>query len=191
MRRFLLGAITAALVVAPSGLGAVAADAATGAHAAAVRATGWPVVRPGARGERVWVIQYLLNQHGVRVAVDGAYGRSTTAAVKTFQRSKRLVADGIVGGATWQKLDRHDQARQPRRRGPGASASAAQPVRLQVRGRRWSVRPQHRDGRQELPEQAPAARRRDRRPRDVEGARGVAKNDWVRGARRWGAPQPG
>ncbi len=104
MRRLLLGTATAVLLVAPAALGTAQASAGARAHTAAVRATGWPVVRPGARGERVRVIQYLLNQHGVRVGVDGAYGRSTTAGVKVFQRAKHLRVDGIVGAATWQKL---------------------------------------------------------------------------------------
>jgi peptidoglycan hydrolase-like protein with peptidoglycan-binding domain len=105
MRRFLLGSVTAVLVLAPAMLGTAEATASTRAHAAARgAAVSWPVVRPGTRSERVWVIQFLLNQHGVRVAVDGVYGRATTAAVKTFQRSKRLTVDGVVGPATWQKL---------------------------------------------------------------------------------------
>ena len=105
MRRFMLGAIGAALVLAPAAFATAEASATTHTAAAARgAAVNWPVVRPGARGERVRVIQYLLNQHGVRVGVDGAYGKSTTAGVKTFQRSKRLSADGVVGAATWQKL---------------------------------------------------------------------------------------
>jgi hypothetical protein len=38
------------------------------------------------------------------VAVDGVYGKSTTAAVKAFQRKVGVPADGRVGPATWPKL---------------------------------------------------------------------------------------
>jgi peptidoglycan hydrolase-like protein with peptidoglycan-binding domain len=104
MRKFVLGATAATLIVAPAAAPAVAGAHTAARAAAASRAVNWPTVRPGAKGERVRVIQYLLNQHGVRVAVDGSYGKSTTAGVKTFQRAKHLTADGIVGSATWQKL---------------------------------------------------------------------------------------
>lgn len=105
MHRFVLGAMATAVIVAPAAsVPAAAAAAASTSAVAHSRAVNWPVVRPGARGERVRVIQYLLNQHGVRVGVDGVFGKSTTAGVKAFQRSKRLSADGIVGAATWQKL---------------------------------------------------------------------------------------
>jgi peptidoglycan hydrolase-like protein with peptidoglycan-binding domain len=106
MRRFVLAAISAALLLAPAGLAATEATAATGAtgttHAVAAN---WPVVKQGARGERVRAIQLLLRQQGVRgIIVDGTFGKDTTAAVKTFQRAKRLVVDGHVGPASWQKL---------------------------------------------------------------------------------------
>jgi peptidoglycan hydrolase-like protein with peptidoglycan-binding domain len=105
MRRFILAATAAALVVAPAGLAAAEASAATGgAGAAHVAAVNWPTVRPGARGENVRTIQYLLNARGIGVTVDGAYGNTTTNGVKVFQDSRRLPADGRVGAVTWPKL---------------------------------------------------------------------------------------
>jgi peptidoglycan hydrolase-like protein with peptidoglycan-binding domain len=106
MRRFVLVAVGAAIAVAPAGVATAGASAAT-AGSAAVRApatTNWPVVRPGARGERVRVIQGLLNQRGRRVTVDGTFGNATTTAVKGFQRANHLAVDGHVGPATWTKL---------------------------------------------------------------------------------------
>jgi peptidoglycan hydrolase-like protein with peptidoglycan-binding domain len=106
MRKFMLAAVGAALVVAPAGVVTAEAGAATGGHGAAahVKAVNWPVVRQGATGERVRVIQLLLNQRGIREVVDGSFGKDTTASVKAFQRAKRLVVDGHVGPATWEKL---------------------------------------------------------------------------------------
>jgi peptidoglycan hydrolase-like protein with peptidoglycan-binding domain len=36
--------------------------------------------------------------------LDGIFGQKTNTAVKHFQGSKGLVADGIVGPLTWQAL---------------------------------------------------------------------------------------
>jgi peptidoglycan hydrolase-like protein with peptidoglycan-binding domain len=52
-------------------------------------------LRPGARGERVRVVQRAL---GIRV--DGVYGPETTRQVRNFQRRNNLLVDGIVGPAT-------------------------------------------------------------------------------------------
>ena len=102
-RRIIVAVIGAALVVAPTWLAAAEASAAPGA-AARGASVNWPVVRPGARGERVRVIQLLLNDHGAHVVVDSKFGASTTTAVKAFQRKRGLLVDGFVGQATWVKL---------------------------------------------------------------------------------------
>ncbi len=105
MRRFMLAAFGAALVVAPAGLATAEASAATAGSAAAhAKATNWPVVRQGATGERVRTIQYLLTARGFREPADGAYGPDTTATVKRFQRANKLSVDGSVGPSTWPKL---------------------------------------------------------------------------------------
>jgi N-acetylmuramoyl-L-alanine amidase len=48
------------------------------------------------------VIRYL--QYRLGLTVDGIFGSQTEASVKNFQRQNGLVADGIVGPASWQKL---------------------------------------------------------------------------------------
>jgi peptidoglycan hydrolase-like protein with peptidoglycan-binding domain len=97
----LLAVATMATLVtaAPSG----AATAAPGSHIYST-ALRWPVVGPGARGERVFTIQYLLQQRRLRVFADGIYGRQTTAAVRAFQRSRGLRATGVVAASTWNRL---------------------------------------------------------------------------------------
>jgi N-acetylmuramoyl-L-alanine amidase len=38
------------------------------------------------------------------VEIDGVYGPQTEEAIKRFQRQNGLLADGIIGGFSWQKL---------------------------------------------------------------------------------------
>jgi peptidoglycan hydrolase-like protein with peptidoglycan-binding domain len=64
----------------------------------------FPLVRRGARIFPVRPLQQLLRARNHPVAVDGIFGPNTEAAVKAFQQSKGLAADGIVGPLTWAKL---------------------------------------------------------------------------------------
>lgn len=64
----------------------------------------WPVVQYGHTGERVRTIQYLLQQWGYAVTADGGFGSGTLDAVKNFQASHGLSADGVVGNASWPAL---------------------------------------------------------------------------------------
>lgn len=65
---------------------------------------GWSRIDPGASGATVVVIQHLMNRRGHSLVADGQYGSVSVEAVKRFQRSKGLVADGQVGPATWPVL---------------------------------------------------------------------------------------
>jgi peptidoglycan hydrolase-like protein with peptidoglycan-binding domain len=58
------------------------------------------VLRLGSRGEAVTALQKALGG----ITADGAFGAQTEAKVKEYQRSKGLVADGIVGRQTWNAL---------------------------------------------------------------------------------------
>jgi peptidoglycan hydrolase-like protein with peptidoglycan-binding domain len=64
----------------------------------------WPAEHLGTTGENVRTVQYLLNEHGATVGVDGMFGRFTTDAIRTFQADHGLTVDGIVGNLTWPEL---------------------------------------------------------------------------------------
>lgn len=56
-------------------------------------------------GTDVKEVQTKLNKLGFNCgAVDGSFGPKTDAAVRSFQKSKGLVVDGIVGPKTWTAL---------------------------------------------------------------------------------------
>jgi len=59
------------------------------------------ILRRGDRGSDVKLLQQRLNELGYSVgAVDGIFGYGTEAAVKKFQKDKKLTVDGIVGKET-------------------------------------------------------------------------------------------
>jgi peptidoglycan hydrolase-like protein with peptidoglycan-binding domain len=64
----------------------------------------WPVIAVGLNGHPVKTLQYLLRTRGHSVAVDGNFGPQTDAAVKAFQSSKGLTANGSVNAQTWSAL---------------------------------------------------------------------------------------
>jgi hypothetical protein len=62
------------------------------------------LTNPYTIGLAVMDLQTALNRHGAKLVVDGVFGRLTEAAVKAFQKSHLIPADGIVGILTWAKL---------------------------------------------------------------------------------------
>jgi len=64
----------------------------------------WPTLQQGSSGFRVTTLQYLLRYRGQSVTVDGAFGSGTKTAVVAFQNANGLLADGIVGAQTWERL---------------------------------------------------------------------------------------
>ncbi len=64
----------------------------------------WPVVKSGNNGHPIKTLQYLLLARGHSLVVDGVFGPNTGAAVKAFQASQGLTADGVVGPVTWMAL---------------------------------------------------------------------------------------
>jgi Putative peptidoglycan binding domain len=66
-----------------------------------------PILQEGMKGQQVRWAQILLNQHEASdppLKVDGIFGPKTRAAVVSFQRSKSLKYDGMIGVQTWTVL---------------------------------------------------------------------------------------
>ncbi|HEY9765446.1 MAG TPA: peptidoglycan-binding protein, partial [Chroococcales cyanobacterium] len=85
-----------------------------------------PLLKTGAKGDAVSKLQARLKELGFDPGgIDGVMGPNTVAAVKKFQASKGLDADGIVGPATWKKLGiRVDGAVSYNNASPSESSSA-------------------------------------------------------------------
>jgi peptidoglycan/xylan/chitin deacetylase (PgdA/CDA1 family)/peptidoglycan hydrolase-like protein with peptidoglycan-binding domain len=62
------------------------------------------VLKYGSGGTAVKQLQQALVNKGYKISVDGAFGPATRSAVISFQSSKGITADGIVGPVTWGKL---------------------------------------------------------------------------------------
>jgi len=68
------------------------------------------LLRVGSRGNNVLIMQQYLNRISSkypsipRLAEDGIFGAGTQSAVITFQRLFGLVADGIIGPITWNRI---------------------------------------------------------------------------------------
>ena len=65
-----------------------------------------PIVRNGARGNIVWLIQAALTIAGYPTVADGVFGPNTEARVRQFQQARGLSADGVVGPNTFESLFR-------------------------------------------------------------------------------------
>ena len=66
---------------------------------------GYPLIRQGSKGNYVCIAQDDLNTLGYRTGgLDGVFGTQTVNAVKQYQSSRGLLADGIVGCNTWRSL---------------------------------------------------------------------------------------
>ncbi|MEU5362554.1 peptidoglycan-binding protein [Streptomyces sp. NPDC005925] len=61
-------------------------------------------VKEGSSGDAVRAAQIQLNAQGASLTADGEFGSATASAVRSFQQSKGLTADGVVGPDTWRTL---------------------------------------------------------------------------------------
>lgn len=70
-------------------------------------------IRRGSKGAAVKELQTLLQELGYDLGpcgVDSDFGKSTEAAVKAFQKTHGLNADGVVGVKTWAALETASKA---------------------------------------------------------------------------------
>lgn len=82
--------------------------ATTTAPAAADSCYGWSrTLQEGATGADVTELQVRVagwSGYGVSMTIDGSFGPQTTSALKRFQGSYGLAADGVAGPATYAKI---------------------------------------------------------------------------------------
>ena len=65
------------------------------------------ILKKGSKGEQVKTLQRLLKALGYGVGsygVDGSFGADTDAAVRKYQKARKLDVDGVVGAKTWAAL---------------------------------------------------------------------------------------
>lgn len=77
----------------------------------AYAAPGDKLIKQGMRGEEVQHVQKLLADAGFYAGLlDGVFGSGTLSAVKAFQKSAGLPADGVIGKETLLFLERANAA---------------------------------------------------------------------------------
>lgn len=64
------------------------------------------ILRQGSVRVEVKLLQWTLNQYGLKTVVDGSFGPETKKNVRQYQAAKGLKVDGIVGKNTWTVLYR-------------------------------------------------------------------------------------
>ncbi len=98
-----------------------APEAAPAIVTAALKKPG-PYLREGASGDEVVALQKKLKEQGFSPGkIDGIFGPATNAAVRAFQKSAKLLADGIAGPLTQRAMKLSGAAGPP----PAALAPAA------------------------------------------------------------------
>ncbi|MFF8916387.1 peptidoglycan-binding protein [Streptomyces sp. NPDC015032] len=101
------GAATQGAVTAYQSAHGLDADGVVGARTWTALLSAGPTaaLEPGASGDGVKRLQRSLTAAlGSVVGIDGSFGPETTTAVRSYQTSRGLPADGIVGPATWAAL---------------------------------------------------------------------------------------
>ena len=62
------------------------------------------LLKRGAKGAEVKLLQTLLNFHGAKLECDASFGPATAKALAEFQKSRGITADSVAGVLTWQEL---------------------------------------------------------------------------------------
>jgi peptidoglycan hydrolase-like protein with peptidoglycan-binding domain len=64
-----------------------------------------PLLRRGSSGGLVMRVQQVLKDGSFyKGAIDGNFGAQTEDAVKSLQKDRKLVVDGVLGTQTWQAI---------------------------------------------------------------------------------------
>jgi hypothetical protein len=84
----------------------VAAALSPAAVAQAHPSATWPILARKDHGADVKALELLLRSRGEHLAVNGVFEGETDQAVRSFQKRKGLVVDGIVGPQTWKAVVR-------------------------------------------------------------------------------------
>ena len=96
-----------ALDAAPSGVPSTPSTPSSGGGG--TPSSGTPAAHPtlsiGSQGPAVQHLQQLLIDDGATLVADGFFGQKTASAVRAFQSTHGLTADGVVGPATWAALE--------------------------------------------------------------------------------------
>ncbi|WP_228041260.1 peptidoglycan-binding protein, partial [Nodosilinea sp. LEGE 07088] len=71
------------------------------------------LTHPFTTGDAVRTVQQALVRAGIAIATDGVFGPASDRAVRQFQASRGLVADGVVGPQTWALLQNPGQNQAP------------------------------------------------------------------------------
>lgn len=90
--------------VAPAPVAGVPLPAAAATRPVTTTTASTGVLSAGSRGNDVKSLQRKLRLKGIRVPVDGSYGRLTRAGVRILQRKLRLEPTGIADAALLKKL---------------------------------------------------------------------------------------
>jgi hypothetical protein len=90
-------------------------------------------LRRGRFGWDVSVLQYMLARRGQLVPVYGFFDRATERALRRYQRSRRLAADGVAGPVTISALARGTRGVRPARPQPAPPPPPPPPPPTSVR----------------------------------------------------------
>lgn len=106
-----------------------------------------PVLKRGSRGDLVVWAQQHLRGADQNVPVTGVFGPKTQAAVRRFQASTGLPANGVLATRTWRELLRFAPeriawgARAAHARRAGEASLAAAPLSAKMPARRYEINP--------------------------------------------------
>ncbi|MFD5032890.1 N-acetylmuramoyl-L-alanine amidase [Streptomyces sp. NPDC058405] len=138
----------------------------------------YPTLSNGSTGAQVKAAQTLLTQQGHNAGTaDGIFGTGTANAVKSFQQSRGLTADGAVGARTWTALLSAGATTVVREGSSGAVVERLQRALTAALGRTVSIDGQFGSGTAQA-------------VRDYQSGRGLGA-DGIVGSATWSALQAG